>query len=140
MSTTLKRRKEEEQWQHVRKIRTFLAKIPADASVSGTTSIIPHISSRREVIRLPGLEIKNEEQEINQVDYVIADLWQLERYQVVFSNYRDDLNALTQVISQAISRQEYGIIGFHDGVVLLQKAVDSEPEAIQDWQTYLQKI
>ncbi len=129
-----------EQWQHVRKIRTFLAKIPADASVSGTTSIIPHISSRREVIRLPGLKIKNEQQEIHQVDYIIADLWQMERYQVVFSNYRQDLKASTQVINQILSQGEYGIIGFNDGVVLLQKALDSNTESLDAWQTYLQKI
>ena len=129
-----------EQWQHAQKIRTFLAKIPADASVSGTTFIIPHISSRREVIRLPVLEIKNEQQEIHQVDYVIADLWQMERYQVVFSNYRHDLKVSAQLISQVLSQNEYGVIGFNDGVVLLQKGVDSDTEAMNAWQTYLEKI
>ena len=129
-----------EQWQHTQKIRAFLAQIPEDASVSGSTFIVPHISSRREVIRLPGLEVKNEQQEINQVDYIIADLWRMERYQVVFNDYRNDLKASAQVISQVLSQREYGIIGFNDGVVLLQKAADSDPEAIKDWQTYLQKI
>ena len=129
-----------EQWEHARRIRTFLAKIPADASVSGTTFIIPHISSRREVIRLPGLEIKNEQEEIQQVDYVIADLWQMERYQVVFSNYRHDLKVSAQLISQVLSQNEYGIIGFNDGVVLLQKGVDSDTEAMNGWQTYLEKM
>ena len=43
-----------EQWQHSAKIRSLLAKIPDDASVSATTFIIPHLSSRREAIRLPG--------------------------------------------------------------------------------------
>ena len=129
-----------EQWQHSQKIRPFLAQIPDDASVSGSTFIVPHISSRREVIRLPGLEVKNKQQEINQVDYVIADLWRMERYQVVFDDYRNDLKDSTQVISHVLSQGEYGIIGFNDGVVLLQKAVNSDPEAIKDWQTYLQKI
>lgn len=129
-----------EQWQHSQKIRTFLAQIPDDASVSSSTFIVPHVSGRREVIRLPGLEVKNEQQEINQVDYIIADLWRMERYQVVFNDYRNDLKASAQVISQVLSQGEYGIIGFNDGVVLLQKAVDSDPQAMQDWQTYLPKI
>ena len=129
-----------EQWQHSQKIRAFLAQIPADASVSGSTFIVPHVSSRREVIRLPGLEVKNEQQEINQVDYIIADLWRMERYQVVFNDYRNDLKASAKVISHVLRLGEYGIIGFNDGVVLLQKAVNSDPEAIKDWQTYFQKI
>ena len=129
-----------EQWQHTEKIRALLAKIPAEASVSGTTFIIPHLSSRREVIRLPGLEVKNDRGEINRVDYVIADLWHSERYQAVLSDYRSNLQVTAESIAQALSQGNYGIIGFDEGIVLLQKEVKSDPAAMKRWQAYFDKI
>ena len=129
-----------EQWQRSQNINHLLAKIPANASVSATSFIIPHVSSRREVIRLPGLEIRGDNQEIHQVDYLIADLGIMERYQVVFSNYGTDLKVITQLIQQVIKTQEYGVIGFERGVILLQKGVNSKPEAMNAWQAYLIKI
>ncbi len=129
-----------QQWQRSQNINNLLAKIPASASVSATSFIIPHVSSRREVIRLPGLEIRGDNQEIHQVDYLIADLGIMEHYQVVFSNYGTDLKAITQVIKQVLQNQEYGVIGFNQGVIFLQKGVNSNPEATNAWQAYLTKI
>ncbi|MBE9045449.1 DUF2079 domain-containing protein [Pleurocapsales cyanobacterium LEGE 10410] len=129
-----------EQWQHAQKIQNLLAKIPADASVSGTTWIIPHLSSRREVIRLPGFTVKNDRQEVHQVDYAIADLWHLERYQAIFTAYRDSIRVLAQLMTQAFEEGDYGIIGFDEGVVLLQKDANSAPAALKNWRAYLEKI
>jgi uncharacterized membrane protein len=129
-----------EQWQHSAKIRANLAKIPVDASVSATTFIIPHISSRREVIRLPGLHFKSDRQEIEQVDYIIADLWHDERYQEVLTDFRENLKTTVSSLESALSQNNYGIIGFDEGIVLLQKSVDSDVRALNDWQTYLQRI
>ena len=129
-----------EQWQRSQIINNLLAKIPANASVSATSFIIPHVSGRREVIRLPGLEIRGDDQEIHQVDYLIADLEIMERYQVIFSNYGADLKAITQVIEQVLQGREYGVVGFKDGVILLQKGISSDPSMMNAWQTYLAKI
>lgn len=129
-----------EQWRRSRDMNTLLAKIPNDASVAASNYIIPHVASRRGVIRLPGLEIKDDNQQIQQVDYLIADLWRMERYQLVFSNYRDELIAITQVIEQVLQDQQYGVAGFKAGVVLLQKNIDSDPTAMIAWQAYLTKI
>lgn len=129
-----------EQWEYSARIRTFLAKIPDDASVSGTTLLIPHLSSRREVIRLPGLEIKNDQQEINQVDYVIADLLHSQRYQVVLTNYRNNFKTIVRSINQALEGDNYGMIGFDQGVVLLQQGVTSDPQLLNNWRTYLGEI
>ncbi len=129
-----------EQWEYSGRIRTLLAKIPDDASVSGTTLLIPHLSSRREVIRLPGLEIKNDQQEINQVDYVIADLLHSQRYQVVLTDYRNNFKTIVRSINQALEGDNYGMIGFDQGVVLLQKGVTSDPRLLNNWRTYLGEI
>ena len=129
-----------EQWQHSAKIRSLLAKIPDDASVSATTFIIPHLSSRREVIRLPGLHFKSDRQEIEQVDYIIADLWHNERYQEVLTDFRNNLQTTVESLELALAGNNYGIIGFDEGIVLLQKSVDSDVRALNDWQTYLKQI
>ena len=128
------------QWQRSQIINSLLAKIPANASVSATSFIIPHVSGRREVIRLPGLEIRGDNQEIHQVDYLIADLGIMERYQVVFSNYGTDLKVITQLIQQVLQNQEYGVVGFNQGIILLHKGVNSSPKAMNAWQTYLKRV
>ncbi len=129
-----------EQWEYSARIRALLAKIPEDASVSGTTCLIPHLSSRREVIRLPGLEIKNDQQEINQVDYVIADLLHSQRYQIVLTDYRNNFKTIVRSINQTLEGGNYGMIGFDKGVVLLQKGVTSNPQLLNNWRAYLDQV
>jgi uncharacterized membrane protein len=128
------------QWRHVPHIRALMAQIPADASVSATTYIIPHLSGRREIIRLPGLEIKNDNQEIKQVDYIIADLWQMEQYQAAFGDDRDALQSTSALINQLLEQNQYGIVDFADGVVLLHKEEISNKSALAAWQTYKNQL
>ena len=128
------------QWQHVPHIRALMAQIPAEVSVSATTYIIPHLSGRREIIRLPALEIKNDAGEINQVDYIIADLWQMEQYQAAFSLDRNGLRGTNELIDRLLEQNQYGVVDFADGVILLQKGVDSDSKAIANWRDYQQKI
>jgi len=129
-----------QQWEYAARIKGLLAKIPEDASVSGTTFLIPHLSSRREVIRLPGLEIKNDQQEINQVDYIIADFLHSDRYQSVLTDYRHNLKAIANSIIQALERGNYGMTDFDQGVTLLQRDVESNQQALDNWRAYLDKI
>lgn len=128
-----------QQWQHAAKINSLLAKIPNDASVSSTSFIIPHLSSRREVIRLPGLHLKNDRQETIKVDYIIADLWHTEQYHSVLTDYRNNWQTTANSIQQALEQENYGMIGFTQGVALLQQGVDSQAQALQDWQSYLEQ-
>jgi uncharacterized membrane protein len=125
-----------EQWQHVPQIHSLLKKIPPDASVSATTYLIPHLSSRREVIRLPGLNLQNDAETIISVDYIIADLWQLEKYSVAFDLDREQLTSVTNLIDDLLQTKLYGVIDFNQEVILLQKGVASEESAIALWQKY----
>jgi uncharacterized membrane protein len=129
-----------EQWQRVGQINSLLAKIPPSASVSATTYLIPHLSGRREIIRLPALELKNDRAEIIKVDYAIADLWQLQRYQVAFKDDRLILLSIIDLIDRLTSNGEYGIVGFNNGVILLQKDANSLPENLTAWLAYRQEI
>ncbi|PLZ96238.1 hypothetical protein CEN50_19400 [Fischerella thermalis CCMEE 5268] len=129
-----------QQWQHVNQMRPLLAQIPPDASVSATTYIVPHLSSRREILRLPALELRNDAQEVIKVDYAIADLWQLQKYQAAFKSDRSLLKDLTPLIDQLINNSEYGIIGFEDGVILLKKAASSDTQAKAAWLQFRQQL
>ena len=128
------------QWEHVSLMRSLLAQIPPDASVSATTYIVPHLSSRREILRWPALQLRNDAREVVKMGYVIADLWQLQQYQVAFKEDRTLLQQSVAVIDQLISSREYGIIGFKDGVILMQKAVASAPEATTSWLAFRQQL
>ncbi|MGL5793354.1 MAG: DUF2079 domain-containing protein, partial [Waterburya sp.] len=128
------------QWQHVPHIRALMAQIPDDASVSATTYIIPHLSGRREIIRLPGLEIKNDQQQIKQVDYIIADFWQMEQYQAAFGDDRDALQGISTLINQLLQQNQYEIVDFADGVVLLRQGANSNQSALTAWQAYQNQL
>lgn len=128
------------QWKHAGSIRHLLDRIPADRSVAATTYIVPHLSGRREIIRFPALQFTNDRREVVSVDYAIADLWQLKKYQVAFKNDCQILQDSVQTIDKIFGDRLYGIIGFDDGVILMQKAVPSNADAVSAWQTFRQEI
>ena len=86
------------QWQRAGEINQLLAQIPADASVTATTYLVPHVSGRRAVLRMPMTQYLNDQGETQDVDYVVADLWRLRRYQVAFSADGDRLAYYTEQI------------------------------------------
>ncbi|OKH14195.1 DUF2079 domain-containing protein [[Limnothrix rosea] IAM M-220] len=125
-----------EQWQRSADIHRMIGQIPQDASVSGTTHIIPHLSSRRAIIRLSGLEFRDDGGEVQEVDYIVADLWRLVRYQNAFKGDFNRLKSYTAAISQAIATRDYRVIDFRDGVILLTKHQTENSEAMAAWQNY----
>ncbi len=129
-----------EQWPHSNQIRPLLDKIPPDASVAATNYIIPHVSSRREVLRFPQFELRNDAGEVVKMEYFILDLWQLQKYQVAFGKERGQLKEIVPLIEQFTASGEYGIIGFNDGVILMHQGEVSNPEAVANWSQFRQEI
>ena len=82
--------------------------------------------------------MRNDDRKVVNVDYVIADLWQLQQYQVAFDDERQLLQQSIALIDQLSGNREYGIIGFKDGVILMQKAAASEPLATDAWLAFRQ--
>ncbi|MEB3181977.1 MAG: DUF2079 domain-containing protein [Nostocaceae cyanobacterium] len=121
------------QWEHVGHIRSLMQFIPQNARVSATTYLLPHLATRREIMRLPALQIRDDTGTILDVDYVFADLWQLQQYQKAFKSERERLRKNLALIDKILVEKQYGIIAIQDGVVLLQKQVDSQPQAITSW-------
>ncbi|RMH78370.1 MAG: DUF2079 domain-containing protein [Cyanobacteria bacterium J007] len=128
------------QWQHSAAIREFLQKIPPDASVSATTYIVPHLSSRREIVRFPALELRNDAGVVIQTDYAIADLWQVEQYLPAFDNDLHRFKAMIPVVDRIVADGIYGLVGFKDGVIFLERGAESDSEAIARWQIYRQRV
>ena len=128
------------QWEHVSQVRPLLAQIPPDASVTASTYLIPHLSGRREIIRFPNLQLRNDAREVVNVDYIIADLWQMQQYQTAFREERELLQNGIPFIEQLSSSGQYGIIGFKDGVILMQKGAASVEPAIASWQAFRQQV
>ncbi|WP_448562346.1 DUF2079 domain-containing protein [Trichothermofontia sp.] len=128
------------QWQHAQAIRSLLAAIPQTASVSATTHIVPHLSSRREIVRFPDLRLRNDQGEVIAMAYAIADLWQLQQYQVAFKDDRQKLAAMIPAIEQMLASRAYGLQAVRDGVLLCQRGVPSDPQALAAWATLRQEL
>ena len=128
------------QWEHVGHIRALMQAIPRDASVSATTYLIPHLSGRRGIIRLPVLKLQDDQKQVVEVEYALADLWQLQKYQAAFKGDRNDLLSLVSLIDQSLAQNKYGVLDVQDGVVLLQRQVSSQAKAIAAWLKLRQEI
>jgi hypothetical protein len=117
-----------------------LAQIPPEASVSATTHIVPHLSSRREILRFPALDLRNDAKVAISVDYAIADLWQLQQYQIAFSDDRKRLREIVPVVDQVLEQGRYGMIGCKDGVVFLKRGAKSDPTALSAWKNFRREL
>jgi hypothetical protein len=127
------------QWQHTQVIRSLLTAIPKDASVSATSFIVPHVSGRREVLRFPQIRLQNDVGKVMQVQYAIADLWQFQHYAVVFPWEREQLQRSVVAIDRML-RGRYGLIRFQDGVALLQRGRNSDPDSLNAWAVWSQNV
>lgn len=127
------------QAQHSQAIRSLLAQIPADTSVTATDHIVSHLSGRREVLRFPMLRLRNDADQVIRVEYAIADLWYLEQYQSAFDDYRKSLIQTADRVNDLLTKQ-YGLIDFQDGVVLLKRRSAADPNAFAAWSAYLQQL
>ncbi|MGB7520254.1 MAG: DUF2079 domain-containing protein [Spirulinaceae cyanobacterium] len=129
-----------QQWRHMGHLNSLQKQIPPDASVAATTQILPHLATRRQLLPFPRLQLINDAKETVDVDYGIADLWQFQQYQAAFDDNRLKLQELVPIIEQILVEGNYGLIGYEDGVILLQKGVSSEVEALAGWQGFLQDL
>lgn len=129
-----------QQWQRVASIRRFMAQIPQDASVSATSHIVPHLSSRREIVRFPELEVQNDAGEVVQMEHVLLDVGQLAIYQEAFSDDRQRLRRDVRMIDRLLERDRYGVVGFVDGVLWMRRGVASDSAALTDWQVFREAI
>ncbi|MBE7381562.1 MAG: DUF2079 domain-containing protein [Leptolyngbya sp. SIO1E4] len=128
------------QWQRAGDMNQLVAQIPSEASVSATNHIVPHVSGRRAVLRLPVFSFIDDAGVTQDADYIVADFWRLQRYQVAFRRDRRELDSFSVIVNELLNTQRYGILEFRNGVVLLQKGTASEPLAWQSWQQWYEEF
>ncbi|MDX2231344.1 MAG: DUF2079 domain-containing protein [Leptolyngbyaceae cyanobacterium bins.349] len=123
------------QWEHAANVRSLIQQVPPAASVTATTHIVPHVATRRAVLRVPLIEYRDDDKLVKPVDYILMDLWQLNEYQVAFREERDYLRDLLPRTDFWMQEQNYGIQAIQDGVVLMQRGLPTSPALLQSWKT-----
>ncbi|WP_013322843.1 DUF2079 domain-containing protein [Gloeothece verrucosa] len=128
------------QWHHVDQVNTLLAQIPSDASVSASRYLVPQMSARRAVLRFPDVQFRDDQGNVQSVEYIIVDLWQLNPSQSVIKKERREVAYSVEHLDKLINSREYGVMGFKDDALLMKKGVESESQAMMGWLEFRQKI
>ncbi|MCU0534686.1 MAG: DUF2079 domain-containing protein [Hydrococcus sp. Prado102] len=129
-----------QQWERAKVINAYMAKIPGDVSVSATGHIVAHLSSRREMLRFPHIELINDAREKIYVNYILLDLAQLKQYQVAFADDKERLQKIVPAIDELLGQDSYGIVGYQDGIVLMQRGVVSDADALSGWEVFRREL
>lgn len=125
------------QWQRAAKIDQLLAEIPPTASVTATTYIVPHVSGRRVILRMPQVDYLDDRGTPQKVDFVVADFWRLRRYQVAFRQDRARFETFIFFVQSVLAEGSYGLVEADDGLILLQRGVASDSQALENWNAFL---
>jgi uncharacterized membrane protein len=121
------------QLEHAADLKTVLKSIPKDASVSTSGYIVPHLSGRRNIIRLEVMQLRDEDGKVVDVDYGLLDLWQLQQHNLKVPLDRGRVRAGVRFADEALRQGTYGVAQVLDGVVLIQKGITSQPEVLSAW-------
>jgi hypothetical protein len=120
--------------QHSRRINSLLTQIPAEKSVTATGDIVPHLSSRREMLRFPNVELINDAKERVNVEYALVDLWKNIQFWSISRGDRRIFRENTTKIQTLLDLNLYGIVDYQEGIVLLKRDTPSNPTALSAWQ------
>jgi uncharacterized membrane protein len=127
------------QWNHVKYLNQVLAQIPADASVCSTQELLPRLSGRRVILPDYLWQFRNEQGEVEAVDYLAIDFWR-SFYRSALKGERGSLRYHRDALEGFIADGRYGLIDFQDGVALLKKGEPSRSEATIAWSDYRQQL
>ena len=111
-----------QQWRHGRLARQVLAVIPPEASVAANTPLIPVLSHRQVLVRLPAWhQWQDSEGQRHNVDWVAIDTAQASQRAKAFA--RDQRRQLQlQLQLRDLQRQGYRQVASADGVVVLRRS------------------
>ena len=116
-----------EQWKHGKAARKVLELIPAKASVSATTHLVPLLAQREVVVRYPNSSAYVARDGTTQpVEWIAVDLDWLKRYSTAFPR---DWRKLKNIQKKLVGKVgQYQTQAIHDGVVVLQLNGPEKPE------------
>ena len=111
-----------QQWQHGQQVRQALAVIPADASVAANTPLIPLLSHRRVLVRLPAWRHwQDSTGQLQPVDWVAIDLRLPSWRAAAFDSDRGQVQLLQQRLEE-LRAEGYRTVSDGDGVVVLHRS------------------
>lgn len=128
------------QLEHAADLKTVFNSIPQDASVSTSGYIVPHLSGRRNIIRLEVMQMKDEQGKTVDIDFGLLDLWQLQQDNLKAPIDRGRVRGGVRFADEALRNGTYGVAEVLDGVVLIQKGITSKPEVLAAWLKLRQEI
>lgn len=122
-----------QRWEHSAQLQKVMQLIPPDASVATTGDGVPHLSLRRQIVRIPFLQVKNEDGKPVDIEYALVDFWQLKQPKLAAPLDRGRLGEMGPIVDKVLGNKSYGIINFTDGIVLLKKGATSDQDALAGW-------
>ncbi|WP_320673555.1 DUF2079 domain-containing protein [Prochlorococcus sp. MIT 1341] len=127
------------QWKHSRIALKSIQQIPPNASVSASSTLVPHLASREALIRFPyHIRYKNRQGETAYVDWVVADIYHHQKYASSFKNEWKDLQEIIQVLQNMEGK--YSPVFTEDGIVLFQLNGKNNPKVSSNYKKLLEKI
>ena len=128
-----------QQWEHGVKARQTLQSIPANASVSANTNLIPWLAQRQVLVRFPhGTEYQDINKQIHSVDWVAIDLKTLAHFSEAFSRDRERLKKSLKWLDENSSI--YRVQSIEDGVVVLNRNGKTDQKLQQDLNRLIQSF
>ena len=97
--------------------KKILNLIPQDASFSTSGYIVSQLWSRRNIIGLEVMQMKDAEGKVVDVDYALLDLWQLQQNNLKVPVDRGRVRGGVRFTDEALRRGLYGIAEVLEGVV-----------------------
>lgn len=128
-----------QQWEHGVKARHALQSIPANASVSANTNLIPWLAQRQVLVRFPhGTEYQDINAQIHSVDWVAIDLKTLAHFSEAFPRDRKRLKKSLKWLDANSSI--YQVQSIQDGVVVLNRNGKTDQKLQQDLNRLIQSF
>ncbi|WP_413429964.1 DUF2079 domain-containing protein [Synechococcus sp. Cu2B8-bc1011] len=128
-----------QQWEHGVKARHALQSIPANASVSANTNLIPWLAQRQVLVRFPhGTEYQDINEQMHSVDWVAVDLKTLAHFSEAFSTDRKRLKKSLKWLDENSSI--YRVQSIEDGVVVLNRNGKTDQKLQQDLNRLIQSF
>lgn len=127
------------QWNHAQLALNSIKMIPSKASVSASSTLVPHLANREAIIRFPyHINYNNRKGEETYVDWIIADLDHHKKYANYFKNEWQDLQEIIQVLENA--KENYTPVFVKDGIAILQLNGKKIPAIENEYENLLNKI
>ncbi|WP_320675582.1 DUF2079 domain-containing protein [Prochlorococcus sp. MIT 1300] len=127
------------QWKHGNTARKIMSSIPVNASVSASSSLVPHLSAREVLIRFPyHINYRDRYGSDRDVEWILVDVDEHQRYAHVFKTEWRDLQEI--ILKLRDLKGKYSPQTVEDGLVLYKLNGPSDPNVDKSLELLLENI